>query len=405
MDVDDATAAPAQPSAVARSRRPVGRTRSRGRGAPGARRIRPLGRVLGGTGDVPAPAGRRPTASPDRRPVWRPGRDHLHVLAALVGAGVRVDAAFEALAAAAATSTTHRAAAQVAHHVRSGGPLAKVLDDLGAPAHVVALISGGERSGRIGDALRSAGDLVGQIEGLRTTVRRALLYPGLILVIGVAMTTVIVVAVVPMLERTFIDLGGQLPLPTRIVIEGGRALRGPWLLVALTVSILLVRPVSRLGAGRRVAAAMRRRMPIVRSLDADLDVAVLATMLATMLRAGVSLDEALTTCLTTARVGTGRSAVEGAIVAVRSGGSAFSEDGLGAVLTRSEREMLAVAEEGGFLADQLQRVAQLRHEALERRSVRLGTTLEPALVLLVGLVVGGVVLALYLPTFRVLDLL
>jgi type IV pilus assembly protein PilC len=146
-------------------------------------------------------------------------------------------------------------------------------------------------------------------------------------------------------------------------------------------------------------------VPIVRAVRRDLDVGLIARLLATMLDAGVPLVDALDVAERAVPDGRSRDHVRGAREALQQGRSALDEDGLGPLLDIAESEILAVAERTGLLAEQWRRVAQRRATSLEERITRLGSALEPLLVVIVGLVVGGAVVALYLPTFRVLELL
>lgn len=332
----------------------------------------------------------------------------MDLLATLVDAGVRVDVALSTLADASQRRATRLGAASAASAVSAGSTLAGALSALGAPLHLVALVRSGERTGRLAEALHGAAELGGHLERMRDTVQRALLYPGLVLTIGIVMASVISVAVIPDLERTFRDLGGRLPLPTRVVIAAGTALRGGGgvALVGLAVVAVLVASARRVRGGRVASRgrAMLVRLPVVRSVVGDLETAVVAMMLASMLRSGVPFVDALDPVVDALPTGRRRSAVEHARAALRAGRSALEDGGLTRILEPTEREILVVAERTGAIAEQWQRVAELRRERLEERIARLGSTLEPLLVLAVGLVIGGIVLALYLPTFRVLEL-
>jgi type II secretory pathway component PulF len=124
-----------------------------------------------------------------------------------------------------------------------------------------------------------------------------------------------------------------------------------------------------------------------------------------MLAGGLPLIDALRVAQASLRDGPLTIRLRAAISAVESGGSSLADDALGGALDPAEREMLAVGERTGLLAEQWERVAVRRAEDLSARIGRLGVVVEPLLVVLVGALVGGAVLALYLPTFRVLDLL
>jgi type II secretory pathway component PulF len=127
--------------------------------------------------------------------------------------------------------------------------------------------------------------------------------------------------------------------------------------------------------------------------------------MATLLRGGVPLADALRNVglglghPTTSRI------LDEAVRITEEGRSPFACDALRAVLDPAELSMLSIGERNGLLAEQWERVAVRREVALEGSVRRLAVVFEPLLVVLVGAIVGGAVLALYLPTFQVLDLL
>jgi len=361
--------------------------------AASSRTILPAGRVRGG--------GARSTASRER---WRPTRDHLDLIASLLEAGISLEDAFATFARTSARSPNARAATTVSDAVRRGVGLADALEAVAAPTHVVALARGAERTGRTPEALRAAGELTGRLDELRGAMRRAALYPSVVLLVGLAMVVIISVAVVPQLERTFLDLGGDLPAPTRMVLGVSAALRSVWTPVIAVGLIALRRPIER-ASSRLPVARIAARLPVIGALRRDLAVAVLARLVATMLAAGVGLVDVLRSSATALDDAALRDRALRAADEVARGGSAFTDDGLRPVLDPVELEVLAVGERTGLLAEQWRRVAERRSDALSERVLRLGAVMEPLLVVVVGGLVGGAVIALYLPTFRVLDLL
>lgn len=397
--MDDPTTQPTRTRTSLRSLRPRGRVRRR---SPASRdpHTPMVGAVRGGLDRQRRPPEPQRTT---KVPEWRPTRDHLHLLAALVDGGVPLEEALGTLAEMSATDRRRRPVHEAARLVGDGADLATALATVGAPQHVVALVAAGERTGDQAGALRAAGDVVGRLEDVRGTIRRAATYPGVVLGVGVLMVLVISTLIVPPLERTFVELGGELPAPTRLVLAISAALRdGRAVLAAgcLVVAVVLVRRALRPSARARVLD----RTPVVRSLRRALDVAVLARLVATMLEGGVRVFDALDVAATLLPAGPRREAVTGAAARLGRGGDALEEQRFVALFTPVERELLAVGERHGVLAAQWRRVAERRDEALKEHVDRLGSVVEPVLVVLVGLIVGGAVLALYLPTFRVLEL-
>ena len=388
----------------------AGRTvRRRGRGRADARARRSTGRVLDGFGtpsgeevrDGVERGGGAPAVQP--RGAWSPQHDQLQLIASLLEAGVTADVAFDTLATMGGSGRTREAAAWITVALRRGATVSDALGEVGVPDHVRALVHGGERVGQVAPAMRAAAELVGRIATLRDELRRALLYPAVVLMLGLTILLVVALVVVPPLERTFADLGGELPTATRMVLAVSVPLRSPVTLAVLPALIALLRVLRGRWAGR--LAVVGSAVPIWRSVDRDVQLSVTARLMATMLGGGLPLVDALRTVEAALGPGRVRDSVGTAVRAVEAGKSALEDEALGGLLDPAERELLVVAERTGLLADQWQRVAQRRADALTGRIARIGTVAEPLLVVLVGVLVGGAVLALYLPTFRVLDLL
>jgi type II secretory pathway component PulF len=357
--------------------------------------------------------GRSAAATAYGPPRWTPKSDELDLLAALLGAGVPLVDTLAMLGAMATDASMRSVSDRLQESVRSGRGLAPVLEELAVPSHVRILVEGGERTGRLGPALRSAGVLTLRLETLRAEARRALVYPGVVLLIGFAILTVIAIAVVPPLERTFAELGGDLPRATRMVLQMSGSLRAPstWALIAMIAAGVHV--------GRRTSSALVRRLPtagtrssaladhlpMLGRLRHDLRMAVLSQAMAALVEAGVPLDAALLHVSEGIAPSRTSRILGDAASATRRGLSPFEPGRLGLILDQAELAMLRVGERTGLVAEQWSRIAERRGRALEDRIKRSSVLIEPMLVAVVGAIVGGAVLALYLPTFRVIELL
>ena len=379
---------------------PTDRRRRRASGPDGTRAPRPTGRVLGG----PPGSWRRGIPSGEKAADWRPTRDQLDLLASLIDAGVSVADAFATLERTATSRRTRTGAGTVARRIGQGVSIATALEEIGVPAHVVALVAAGERTGRVADALRGSGTVTGRMEELNATIGRALVYPAVVLAVGLVMLMLIAVTVVPQLERTFVELGGELPRPTRIVIAASDVLRSVWFVAAALTVLVLWRPI-RGGLDRVGLSGLSRALPVVRRFHSDVAVTVISRLVATMLAGGVPFVDALRESARALPHGGHRERVLRAAMSVEQGGSAFDEDALGPLIGPVDREILGVAERTGLLTEQWRRVAERRGQALDERVARVGAALEPVLVVIVGAIVGGAVISLYLPTFRILDLI
>jgi type IV pilus assembly protein PilC len=437
------------------------------RGDPRSRWRARRGRVLDGLGeDARRPEGSSDVALPslpggaaDHPPVrWSPDATELRLLSELVDGGLTVEQALAELGRAGRAGRRAAGLEWVHAQVRAGTTLPDALAAAGAPRHVVALLSGAELSGRTGPGLEAAAVLLERMAELRGTVRRSLAYPSIVLSVGLVVLLVVTTAVVPRLEATFADLGGELPYATRLVVAFSAAVRSPWTLTLSAGLVLLLlgrralslRP-SRTGSGAgratsgrkeggvvrdairrvlrrrgprdpgrdpgwsseaargrgmsRVSIWLSPRVPVVGPLRVAIDVAVATRVVATVAEQGVAVHVALDRAADGVSLAHVRRALRHAAEAMRAGTVGTGDDGLGVLLDPRELRMLDVGAGQGMLAAQWSRIAARRARQLEVRLAALGAAVEPLLVVVVGMVVGGAVLALYLPSFRVLELL
>jgi type II secretory pathway component PulF len=330
----------------------------------------------------------------------------LLLLSELLVAGVRLDRALEALERATERPQQQAVLRDVRMAVQGGRSFTQAVGALRLPAHVRALIAGGERVGRVADGLRAAADLSARLDAVRRRFRQALTYPVVVLAVALAVLVIVSVSIVPQMERTFLDLGGELPRATRAVVALATIVRSPWTwgmtaLAGASIPWLLARARE----GEREGHLVRVVTAIVGPFRRMLDTAVATRVIATLLAHGASSVDALATAGGSAtHPEVRRDLLE--LAAIAGSGRPIASTAIAARLFHPiECEMVAVGEEQGLLAPQWERVADRRINDLERRLDLLGTLAEPVLVIVVGLIVGGAVTALYLPSIKVLELI
>ncbi|MEI7785926.1 MAG: type II secretion system F family protein, partial [Betaproteobacteria bacterium] len=267
----------------------------------------------------------------------------------------------------------------------------------------LALVEAGELSGRLEQLLERLARYLEQTEALARRLRGALLYPSVVLAVAVGVVALIMVAVVPAFENTFASFGAQLPWATQWVIAASR-----WLLQWGSAVLLLV-----------LALALVARQAWVRSpmLVQRVDAAVLALplwgallrqaaqvrwsrTLATLLGAGMPLADALQAV----RGASGYLAYAQATGQVRDevmrGSSLHAALAPSALFSPLLQQMCAVGEASGTLEHMLEKAADFHDSELSERLEQLTGLIEPATIVIMGLLVGGLVMALYLPVFQ-----
>jgi general secretion pathway protein F len=325
-------------------------------------------------------------------------------MATLLGAGLPLD---EALATTAdQTDQPHLALAlnRVRDEVVQGRALHAALADQQRifPPLYVNMVKVGESSGTLDQVLEQLADLQENQARTRSRIRAALAYPALMAVVGSGVLLLLFVFVVPKITRMLDNLGMDLPLLTRWLIACCDAVAGYWWLL----SILLLAAgaaLARYAGSESGRLALHRRalsLPLFGRLNLMVATARLSRTLATLLRSGVPLLTALDISRGLMSNRILQQALADTAVSVREG------EGLAAPLKRSGVfppllvQMAAVGERSGRLEEMLLRAAQSYEQQVELAIAALLPLLEPLMILAMGVVVGGVVLAVLLPIFQ-----
>jgi len=321
-------------------------------------------------------------------------------LATLLHAGLPLDRALEVLIGLAASPPALALLQQIRDEVRGGKSLSQALDarrDVFSRFYV-NIVRAGEAGGALGVVLTRLADTMERNKDLRESVKSALIYPTIL--IGVAVTSVIVLLiwVVPQFEQTFAQAGKALPLPTVVVIFVGTALKRWWWAIAVVVALLAGWIRRRLAVPRIRARWDARvlRMPLVGDLVIKVEVARFARTLATLLANGVTLLSALGILKETVGNSVLAESLDGVTARLREGkgfGRPLAETG---VFPKLAVQMILVGEESGRLEEMLSRVADVYDREVQLGVKRFLAVLEPALILSLAVLIGGIVFSILL---------
>lgn len=273
-------------------------------------------------------------------------------------------------------------------------------------AMYINLIRAGEEGGTLADTLQRLADVSEHRDELRSKVSLALVYPLIMLGVGTATVAILLTLVVPMFTQVFQEMNQTLPLPTRMLVNASSVMKAWWWLI-LPVAALVAMGVLRFAktpTGARIRDALVLRLPRLGKAVSMAEIGAFARTLGMLLSNGVAVVRALEVTAATLRNHYFRVEVERVQQLVRDG------EALSRSLSETERfpdslsSILAVGEESGTLADTLIQVADDCDRDLERELKILATLLEPAMIIVVGAVVGFIVAAIVLPIFDLGDL-
>jgi general secretion pathway protein F len=355
---------------------------------------------------APATAAGTAAAAPRARRRWfaakRVSRDNLlamtRELATLLRAGLPLDRALQILIDLAPTPPVAALLQGIRDDVRGGKALSQALD---ARREVfsrfyVNIVRAGEAGGALGEVMQRLADTMERNKELRESVKSALIYPSLLVLVAVVSVAILLVFVVPQFESTFAQAGKALPIPTLVVVLLGKFMRGYWWAL-LGVIFLFVMWYRRRGAVPRVRRerdARRLRMPLFGDLVAKIETARFARTLATLLANGVTLLSGVGIVKETMTNTVMADALDGVLAKLREGkgfGRPLADTGL---YPRLATQMIMVGEESGRLEDMLARVADIYDREVQAAIKRFLAVLEPALILSLAVVIGGIVFSI-----------
>ena len=334
------------------------------------------------------------------RPVAQMSRQ----LADLLGGGLTLFYALALLSEQTEDRTLRAVITDVAQRVHEGHSFSEALanhPDIFAPLYL-SMIKAGEAGGALEDVLGRLADLLTAQSEFRSRVLSALLYPLVVLAIGLITVVVLLAFVVPKLTILFTETGQVLPWPTRLLLGLSGALsQGWWLwLAGAVVAVAGWRLGSRRPAGRAAMDRWMLRAPLVGTLVRKSQTAQFARNLGGMLTQGVPVLQALDVAGSTMANTLLRQAVERAQQAVRAGDSLAGALSLSHQFPALVNNLVAVGEESGTLDRALLKIATSYERETEQALRTLVTVLEPLLIVLVGVVVMFIVIAMLLPIFQ-----
>jgi type IV pilus assembly protein PilC len=267
------------------------------------------------------------------------------------------------------------------------------------------MIAAGEAGGILDTILKRLATYIEKAVKLKGQVKAAMIYPIAVVAIATLVVGVILWKVIPTFASLFAGLGAELPLPTRVVIglSNGLVRFGPFLIVGLCAAGYGLKSYYATPKGRRAIDKLVLKLPILGQLMRKIAVARFCRTLSTLLASGVSILEALDITAKTA----GNAIIEEAIQTTRTSierGETIAQPLKDtAVFPPMVVQMIGVGEATGALDTMLGKIADFYEEEVDTAVAGLLTLLEPLMIALLGGVVGGIVIAMYMPIFSLIS--
>jgi len=266
----------------------------------------------------------------------------------------------------------------------------------------VNMVEAGEAGGILDVILVRLAQFLEKLDALQRKVKGALTYPAVVGVVATGATIFMLMFIIPTFAKMFTDFGGELPLPTRIVIGISDFLRGYWWALGAGVAGAIVgfKRYYATSAGRYTCDKLMLKVPVLGNVVRKGSVARFTRTLGTLISSGVPILQGLEITAKTA----GNMVVEKAVMATResiSQGNTISEPlkecGVFPPMVTS---MIAVGEQTGALDEMLDKIASFYDSEVDTAVEALTAIIEPVMIVVMGVVVGGMLIAMYLPMFK-----
>jgi type IV pilus assembly protein PilC len=323
-------------------------------------------------------------------------------LAVMVNAGLPLLQSLDILAEQSETAHFAEIIADIANSVEGGETLSDALRAYprAFPDLFVSMVRSGEASGELDSVLIQLADFMEATAELKRKIRGAMTYPVAAFCIVIMIAAGLIVFVVPQFEKIFNDMGAQLPAPTRILIEVSDWLRSSKILILFGIvfaTIVAVRAYNQTETGRYNLDNLKLKVPVFGMLLRKVAVSRFTGTLATLTRSGVPILQALEIVETTSGNVVFAKMIREAAEGVRNGESLAEPLARSGEFPPMVTRMIGVGEKTGALETMLFKIQEFYDSEVNALVDNMTSMLEPILLLMMGVVVGGIIIALFLP--------
>ena len=326
--------------------------------------------------------------------------------ATMIGAGLPMVQCLEILSQQMESAELRRIIGQVKESVQAGTTLAealsrhkKVFDDL-----YVNMVDAGEIGGALDTILVRLAVYREKADALVRKVKGAMIYPAVVMVVAIGVTFIMLTYIVPIFAKMFEGLGAELPAPTQFVLSLSAFLRanvltGLGLLIALLIAY---KYYSKTSSGRLNVDRVKLKLPLLGDLIRKSAIARFSRTLATLISSGVSILDALDI---TARASGNRvihDAIKRSVLSIAEGETITQPLKASKVFPPMVIQMISVGEKTGGLDEMLSKIADFYDEEVDAAVAALTSVIEPIIIVFMGIVIGGILIAMYLPMFDII---
>ena len=299
--------------------------------------------------------------------------------------------------------------AQVMRDVEAGTTLAEAM---GKKEHIkvfdelfVNMVEAGEAGGILDNILQRLATYIEKAEALKRKIKSAMVYPTVVLTVALLATSFMLIFIIPTFARMFTGFGAELPLPTKIVMGLSSFLRSYWwaMIGTLVGGSAALQRYYKTDKGHLQIDGLLLRVPVLGDVLRKGAVARFTRTLSTLISSGVPILNGLEITARTSGNRVIQNAIMAARASIREGETISAPLKQSTVFPQMVVQMISVGEETGALDDMLTRIADFYDDEVDTAVDSLTSLIEPIMIVVMGTIVGGMVVAMYLPMFKLIN--
>lgn len=267
----------------------------------------------------------------------------------------------------------------------------------------VASIRAGERTGDLPQTIRRYVSFIKMTENFKKKVISALFYPAILISVATVAIGMLLIYVVPTFSQIYAGSGSQLPLPTQILINVANGLKAafPLLVAAVFVGLVLFRRWRRTESGRFIFDSFILRIPLVGKMLTQYAITAFARTLGTVISSGIPIVESMRMSVGTLNNRLLERKLLDAVGRVEEGVALSAALENVKIMPPLALRMISVGETTGSLEEMLRDIAEYFEEEIDRNLHIITTAIEPAIMIVMGVVIGVIIITMYLPIFKI----
>ena len=327
--------------------------------------------------------------------------------ATMISAGLPLVQCLDILAKQASKPSFGHIIGDVTREVEAGSTLS---DSLGKHKNVFDdlfrnMVAAGEAGGVLDEILLRLANYIEKADALKRKIAGAMVYPAVVLTVALGATAFMLIFIIPTFAKMFTDFGGELPLPTRIVLGASHFLTGFWWLIILIIVAIAVafNLYYRGENGKRVVDGLMLKIPVLGDVLLKGAVARFTRTLGTLIASGVPILGGLEITARTAGNKVIAEAIMTARASIREGETVAAPLRTSGVFPPMVVQMISVGEQTGALDEMLTKIAVFYEAEVDTAVDTLTSVIEPVMIVVMGGIVGTMVVAMYLPMFKLIN--